>query len=73
MHHDRGELTNLAYGTVSSETQTIWNDLHRRLTERLKELGPMPTGNFTWPADPAGSNVWQPVTTAPGPTCDEVT
>jgi choline-sulfatase len=66
---DRGEMTNLAYGTVSAETQRIWNDLHTHLTERLTKLGPLPTGNFTWPVDPAGSNVWTPVTTASGPLC----
>ncbi|MEA2237777.1 MAG: hypothetical protein QOC81_2501 [Thermoanaerobaculia bacterium] len=64
MANDPGELTNLAYGTVSDPNQQQWNTLHEQLTNLLTTLGPLPTGNFTWPVNPAGSNVWSPVTAA---------
>jgi arylsulfatase A-like enzyme len=62
MTADPGELTNLAFGTVSEPIQQQWNTLHTQLTGLLKTPGPLPTGDFTWPVNPAGSNVWSPVT-----------
>jgi len=64
MTADPGELTNLAFGTVSEPIQQQWNTLHSQLTDLLTSLGPLPTGDFTWPVNPAGSNVWSRVTSS---------
>jgi len=45
---DPGELTNLAYGSVSSENQQTWAELHRRLTEELQVVAALPV-NIDWP------------------------
>ncbi|HSY48792.1 MAG TPA: sulfatase-like hydrolase/transferase [Thermoanaerobaculia bacterium] len=52
--HDPGELTNLAFGTVTPATLTQWTKLHAQLTSELRSVAALP--NITdWPAAPPTS------------------
>lgn len=48
LHNDPGELTNLAFGTVTPETQKTWAELHEKLTRELQVVAAMPV-NIDWP------------------------
>lgn len=48
LDNDPGELTNLAYGTVSSENQQKWAELHAKLTQELQVVAALPI-NIDWP------------------------